>query len=201
VKRRQSSQRQGARSGPNNSRRAAVIQLAERRRTIIGLTLTAQRKRTSAPMPASTDCPRRKLHVEERSLLARRDAPTVLRPTARRRCKAEPRHHSRNEAGNPAHKQRNGHTIQGDLPRKQRAQQLQERDGGKDDGSKPRIASRIQGAVSSPIAHQCTVAAPQHFLYFLPDPHGHGSFRPTFALERRCGPACRTEGRRRRERK
>jgi len=21
---------------------------------------------------------------------------------------------------------------------------------------------------------------PQHFLYFLPDPHGHGSFGPTF---------------------
>lgn len=22
--------------------------------------------------------------------------------------------------------------------------------------------------------------SPQHFLYFLPDPHGHGSFLPTF---------------------
>ena len=24
------------------------------------------------------------------------------------------------------------------------------------------------------------VLAPQHFLYFLPDPHGQGSLRPTF---------------------
>src|SRR5689334_6649824 len=29
-------------------------------------------------------------------------------------------------------------------------------------------------------------AAPWHFLYFLPLPHGHGSLRPTF------GPSCRT---------
>ena len=27
-------------------------------------------------------------------------------------------------------------------------------------------------------------AAPWHFLYFLPEPHGQGSFRPTFAPER-----------------
>ena len=26
---------------------------------------------------------------------------------------------------------------------------------------------------------QFTVAPPQHFLYFFPEPHGHGSFRPT----------------------
>jgi hypothetical protein len=26
---------------------------------------------------------------------------------------------------------------------------------------------------------------PQHFLYFFPDPHGHGSFRPTLAALRR----------------
>jgi hypothetical protein len=26
---------------------------------------------------------------------------------------------------------------------------------------------------------QFTVAAPQHFLYFFPEPHGHGSFRLT----------------------
>jgi len=25
-------------------------------------------------------------------------------------------------------------------------------------------------------------AAPQHFLYFLFDPHGHGSLRPTFGV-------------------
>lgn len=24
-------------------------------------------------------------------------------------------------------------------------------------------------------------SAPWHFLYFLPEPHGHGSFRPIFA--------------------
>src|SRR5689334_25387198 len=29
-------------------------------------------------------------------------------------------------------------------------------------------------------------AAPWHFLYFFPLPHGHGSLRPTF------GPSCRT---------
>lgn len=27
---------------------------------------------------------------------------------------------------------------------------------------------------------QCTVILPQQCLYFLPDPQGHGSFRPTF---------------------
>jgi len=27
-------------------------------------------------------------------------------------------------------------------------------------------------------------AAPWHFLYFLPDPHGQGSFRPTLAAAR-----------------
>jgi hypothetical protein len=26
---------------------------------------------------------------------------------------------------------------------------------------------------------QFTVAPPQHFLYFFPEPQGHGSFRPT----------------------
>src|ERR1039458_8711678 len=32
---------------------------------------------------------------------------------------------------------------------------------------------------------QFTVALPQHFLYFFPDPQGHGSFRPTLgALHR-----------------
>ena len=25
---------------------------------------------------------------------------------------------------------------------------------------------------------------PWHFLYFLPEPHGHGSLRPTFGLSR-----------------
>src|SRR4030042_1153933 len=34
--------------------------------------------------------------------------------------------------------------------------------------------------------------APWHFLYFLPDPHGQGSLRPTLGVERRTvvgGPA------------
>src|ERR1035437_8504439 len=31
---------------------------------------------------------------------------------------------------------------------------------------------------------QFTVAPPQHFLYFFPEPHGHGAFRPT--LEAVC---------------
>ena len=32
---------------------------------------------------------------------------------------------------------------------------------------------------------QCSVpATPQHFLNFLPLPHGHGSFRPTFVCSR-----------------
>jgi hypothetical protein len=32
---------------------------------------------------------------------------------------------------------------------------------------------------------QFTVAPPQHFLYFFPEPHGHGSFRPTLGALRR----------------
>jgi hypothetical protein len=32
---------------------------------------------------------------------------------------------------------------------------------------------------------QFTVAPPQHFLYFFPDPHGHGSFLPTLEALRR----------------
>src|SRR5436190_9388475 len=30
----------------------------------------------------------------------------------------------------------------------------------------------------------CQAAAPWHFLYFLPLPHGHGSLRPTFGSSR-----------------
>jgi len=37
--------------------------------------------------------------------------------------------------------------------------------------------------------HQCTVAPPQHFLYFFPDPHGQGSLRPTLGAVRRGGGA------------
>ena len=32
---------------------------------------------------------------------------------------------------------------------------------------------------------QFTVAPPQHRLYFLPEPQGHGSFRPIFGVLRR----------------
>ena len=32
---------------------------------------------------------------------------------------------------------------------------------------------------------QFTVAPPQHLLYFFPEPHGHGSFRPTLGVLRR----------------
>jgi hypothetical protein len=32
---------------------------------------------------------------------------------------------------------------------------------------------------------QCTVILPQQCLYFLPDPQGHGSLRPTFSVGRR----------------
>jgi hypothetical protein len=33
--------------------------------------------------------------------------------------------------------------------------------------------------------NQCTVILPQQRLYFLPDPQGHGSLRPTFSVGRR----------------
>src|SRR5262249_18127678 len=42
---------------------------------------------------------------------------------------------------------------------------------------------RLQGADSSRSrsdGHAPAAAAPWHFLYFLPEPHGHGSFLPTF---------------------
>src|SRR3954471_14538156 len=34
--------------------------------------------------------------------------------------------------------------------------------------------------------------APWHFLYFLPDPHGHGSLRPTFGSSRLTCSTCGT---------
>jgi hypothetical protein len=46
---------------------------------------------------------------------------------------------------------------------------------------------------------QFTVAPPQHFLYFFPEPQEHGSFRPTFGVPRRgsivwaLGLTCRCE--------
>lgn len=35
------------------------------------------------------------------------------------------------------------------------------------------------------VGAQFTVAPPQHFLYFFPEPHGHGSLRPTLGALRR----------------
>ena len=35
-------------------------------------------------------------------------------------------------------------------------------------------------------AHFCDYL-PQHFLYFFPEPHGHGSLRPIFGSSRTCG--------------
>jgi hypothetical protein len=37
---------------------------------------------------------------------------------------------------------------------------------------------------------QFTAAPPQHFLYFLPEPHGHWSFRPTLGALRRGSLRC-----------
>ena len=43
----------------------------------------------------------------------------------------------------------------------------------------------IIGSKNDPSIDQCNVAPfPQQFLYFLPDPQGQGSFRPTFLPER-----------------
>jgi len=36
-----------------------------------------------------------------------------------------------------------------------------------------------------PQGTQFTAAPPQHRLYFFPEPHGHGSFRPTLEALRR----------------
>src|ERR1017187_10785787 len=49
------------------------------------------------------------------------------------------------------------------------------------------IALRGRGAAIRGIRNtsQFTVAAPQHFLYFFPEPHGHGSFRLTLGALRR----------------
>jgi len=46
------------------------------------------------------------------------------------------------------------------------------------------IALRGWGVSSSVFGAdvQFTTAPPQHFLYFLPEPQGHGSFRPTFSV-------------------
>ena len=42
-----------------------------------------------------------------------------------------------------------------------------------------------QAAAESRAPAQFTVAPPQHFLYFFPEPHGHDSFRPTLEMVRR----------------
>jgi len=49
------------------------------------------------------------------------------------------------------------------------------------------IALRGWGIFSSvsEAAVQFTVVPPQHFLYFFPEPHGHGSFRRTLGAPHR----------------
>jgi hypothetical protein len=57
------------------------------------------------------------------------------------------------------------------------------------------LRERKQGAGQlqagrSPQGAQFTVAPPQHFLYFFPEPHGHGSFRSTLGALRRSSLVC-----------
>jgi hypothetical protein len=48
------------------------------------------------------------------------------------------------------------------------------------------LGFEVQGSKQGrPQGAQFTVAPPQHFLYFFPEPHGHGSFRPTLGALRR----------------
>src|ERR1700736_1433685 len=42
-------------------------------------------------------------------------------------------------------------------------------------------APRLRSRLSEPRSAARYSLRPWHFLYFLPLPHGHGSFRPTFA--------------------
>src|SRR6266849_7336959 len=60
-------------------------------------------------------------------------------------------------------------------------------------GSCQDAAERPQGCVDSALRYSLDgnflygishAVAPWHFLYFLPEPHGHGSLRPTFAPAR-----------------
>jgi hypothetical protein len=47
------------------------------------------------------------------------------------------------------------------------------------------LGFEVQGSKQGrPQGAQFTVAPPQHFLYFFPEPHGHGSFRPTLGASR-----------------
>lgn len=47
-------------------------------------------------------------------------------------------------------------------------------------GDDDRSARPIIVAASAIASHIDQFGLPQHFLYFLPEPHGHGSFEPTF---------------------
>src|ERR1035438_7301860 len=58
------------------------------------------------------------------------------------------------------------------------------------DGSDGRCTFRRLFADRSVRATLIYPAAPQHFLYFLPLPQGHGSLRPTFSPERTTCATC-----------
>ena len=53
------------------------------------------------------------------------------------------------------------------------------------------LGFEVQGSKQGrPQGVQFTVAPPQHFLYFFPEPQGHGSFRPTLGAVRRGSVVC-----------
>ena len=60
------------------------------------------------------------------------------------------------------------------------------------DGNYGRTLTLVHPRVR-PVAVQCVAAPPQHRLYFLPEPHGHGSFRPTLRAVRRALDVSRTQ--------
>jgi hypothetical protein len=45
--------------------------------------------------------------------------------------------------------------------------------------------TKSPNSVTTELRSQSTVALPQHFLYFFPEPQGHRSFRPTLVAVRR----------------
>src|SRR6266571_2582229 len=55
------------------------------------------------------------------------------------------------------------------------------------DAARERPVGRSQGAVRAHSLAAASSSLPWHFLYFLPEPHGHGSLRPTFGLSRLTG--------------
>ncbi len=90
--------------------------------------------------------------------------------------------------------------VQADVPREPRAtstcagqhrgvprhqQHVVEGQGGRNE-RRFRRAGRVRAPFdASGVVLDAQAAAPWHFLYFLPLPHGHGSLRPTFGSSRR----------------